>query len=297
MDYILKTYSPNSRGTLVLGQQYDHNETKIRFVDWRHREGLPLFFKIGSPVNKLIPLNSACEFMVQQPYTIQAYITKGQLMSQLSDGTYVAEGRVFNVRVLDSLHEELEEVADARLDTIYAEMYEGYVNMQALYDILAEAYENEQFIPKRGVDYWTEADIQAVKAEYKSLLDTDISRYNENVADKKQELENLMTTWYDKIDNLVRKAKEISIVISQDVDKFDRLNDAAAETLSEIRTISESAKKTINSLASEKVEAIKSAGDGYLSSLNDLNTQMTNKANEFLNNVGTITEFEGYLND
>lgn len=134
MNYIVKTYNVNSRSVLNLGYQGEHNQRKFIFKNWSPTHpGAPVFLKLDSPFNLMIPLDSEQSFVMQYPWSKNEGTSTGQLVAELGDGSYVGESPVFNVKLMHSIEQgALVEPSDPVLESIYLDMKAKYDEVEAL---------------------------------------------------------------------------------------------------------------------------------------------------------------------
>lgn len=136
---ITKCFDASGAGTCDFGQQFDHNATLIHFGGFRKlRTDSTIYIVMEEPIEAMTPLTDDFDFIVQAYCTQEVGSFRAQLVEyRIQDGTTdVMELVHASPRFFCTVNQSIEpqdppETTDTRLDLIYAQMHQAYLEMLA----------------------------------------------------------------------------------------------------------------------------------------------------------------------
>lgn len=132
-----KTYNIRCGAPLMLDHEYAHCANTVEFQGFGREQAISsVYLLLGRPVQLKIPLTDDFKLLVTAPITRKAGKVKAQLMEcKLAEDSeeeyeYVRYSDIFEVVITPSLAEESQiEVTDPRLELIYTDMHEHYLEL------------------------------------------------------------------------------------------------------------------------------------------------------------------------
>lgn len=272
------TYNVNCGLPLILGHKGEHNNKIIKFVGMTNviGENSSLYFYLryqNKPIGKIVLADGAFELIKEFTDISTRVGLSGQVKEHVlnEDGTVECIrdcSDVFKVEVRGSIDvpDELE-ITDDKVSLWGAKLELKYNESVALINEIHAMLERGDFTPKKYIDYWTEADRNEVRAEYKVIVDEDVARYVQETNAKK----NLDLEEYDDYAEGIEE--EFNQNASEKTNAFNQnaTNKAAA----------------YDANANAKLDAYNS---NATSQTNAFNTNAISKQNAFNSNANEVTE-------
>ena len=212
------TYNVNCGLPLILGHKGEHNNKIIKFTGFeRTFENSSLYFYMeyqGKTIGKIILADNSFVLISEFTSISKRKGLKGQIKEHVINEDDIEEVLdccdMFAVEVRGSIDgEEAQEITDdkvslwgAKIEMLYNQVFNDYINgaFTPRVDVtkqgktttisitdhegLHQAQIEDGYTPQRGIDYWTNADQESVKAEYDVIVQADIDKYNANAETK-----------------------------------------------------------------------------------------------------------------
>lgn len=178
---IEKIYKVNGFSALEVGQQYDHNATKVTFSGYDVEDASNTVYLMIDTLDIAIPLDDSLSFVVQSNITRDVttyYVQLREFHMNGDKAELVKSSNMFKMRVSDSIDNEVREVTDPSLDLIYAQMHQMYITIK-------NAYENHEF---DGKDYDHSEEFERLSreiAEHQAEIQSLLNQFNIDAEAKK----------------------------------------------------------------------------------------------------------------